>query len=74
MRRLDGAFDYSWRLDGMVAIRRHNSVQNCGVGSRISVAFQFLRFQNRNRLCHFRRSLGLFLPIAVLRLFVCPTN
>jgi len=58
----------------MVTIRGQHSVKNCRVGSRISVAFQFLGFQNRNGSFEFCWGSRLFFPKAVRNLLVCPAN
>ena len=58
----------------MVTIGGQHSVKNCRVGSCISVAFQFLGFQNSDGSFEFCWSLRLFLPKAVLHLLVCPAN
>jgi hypothetical protein len=69
-----GLFGCARRLHRIVAVCGQYPVKNCRVGSCISVAFQFLGFQNRNRSFEFCRGLWLFLPKAVLYLLVCPAN
>jgi hypothetical protein len=58
----------------MVTIGGQHSVKNCRVSSSISVAFQFLGFQNRNGSFEFCRGFWLFLPKAVRNLLACPAN
>jgi hypothetical protein len=75
MRRLwVRPFDYGRRLRRIVAVCGQYPVKNCRVGSCISVAFQFLGFQNRDGSFEFCWGLRLFLPKAVLHLLVCPAN
>jgi len=65
-RLLVNLFDCNARLCRIVATGGRDATNNCKVGSCVSVTFQFLRFENRNRSFEFRRSLRLLLPKAML--------
>jgi hypothetical protein len=60
--------------DGVIAVLTSNPELNRGVGSRISMATDFLPIEDRERALQFIRCRRLFDPSAVRELVVGPPN